>query len=82
MFPRAPSGPLLFLLYINELTNVSRYCFSIFFAADTNMFISRRNIYVLCKQLNVDLREISLNVLKTHYMIFTPRYKDVEDTDV
>ena len=74
-------GPLLFLLYINDLVNVSRHCFSILFADDTNMFISGKHLEVLCSQLNDDLREIqewlncnklSLNVLKTHYMLFTP----------
>ena len=55
------------------------------------MFISGKNLEVLCSQLNEDLREIqewlncnklSLNVLKTHYMIFTPRNKIIEDIDV
>ena len=84
-------GPLLFLLYINDQANVSSHCFSILFADDTNMFISGRNLDVLCNQLNEDLREIqewlncnklSLNVLKTHYMIFTPRNKKIEDIDI
>ena len=49
-------GPLLFLLYINDLVNVSRHCFSILFADDTNMFTSCRNLEVQCSQLNEDLR--------------------------
>ena len=82
---------LLFLLYINDLLNVSRHCFSILFADDTKMFISGKILGVLCSQLNEDLREIqewlncnklSLNVLKTNYMIFTPRNKIIEDIDV
>ena len=82
---------LLFLLYINDLVNVSRHCFSILFADDTNMFISGINLEVLCSQLNEDIREIqewlncnklSLNVPKTHYMIFTQRNKIIEDIDV
>ena len=84
-------GPLLFLLHINDLANVSSHGFSILFVDDTNMFISGRNLDVLCNQLNEDLREIqewlncnklSLNVLKTHYMIFTPRNKKIEDIDI
>ena len=51
-------GPLLFLSYIDDLVNVSRHCFSILFADDTNMFISGKNLEVLCSQLNEDLREI------------------------
>ena len=39
-------GPLLFLLYINDLVNVSGHCFSISFADDTNMFISSRSYAV------------------------------------
>ena len=37
-------GLLLFLLYINDLANVSSHCFSISFAGDTSMFISDRNL--------------------------------------
>ena len=46
------------LLYINDLANVSGHCFSILFADDTNMFISGRNLDVLCDQLKKDLQEI------------------------
>ena len=80
------SNPLLFLLYINELTNVSRYCFFVSqFSSLTipiYMFISGRNLYILYNQLNENFWEIQgwlscnkllLNVLKTHYMIFAPR---------
>ena len=31
-------GPLLFLIYINDLSTVSEACMSILFADDTNMF--------------------------------------------
>ena len=34
-------GPLLFLLYINDLANVSHHCFSVLFADDSNMFNTR-----------------------------------------
>ena len=75
-------GPILFVLYMNDLTSVSEYCFSALFADDTNMFITDDDMDVLCHQLNEDLRnaqeclqcsKLSLNVLKTHYMVFTPR---------
>ena len=84
-------GPILFLLYINDLTSVSEYCFSVLFADDTNMFITGKDMDVLCHQLNEDLRNVQewlqcnklfLNVLKTHYMVFTPRNRVIGDIDV
>ena len=77
-------GPLLFLLYINDLSTVSEPCFSILFADDTNMFIAGKYIQDMCHKLNEDLTKIqewlccnklSLNVSNTHYMVFTPRNK-------
>ena len=84
-------GPILFLLYINDLTSVSEFCFSILFDDETNMSITGKDMDILCHQLNEDLRNVqewlqcnklSLNVLKTHYMIFTPRNKLIDDIDV
>ena len=37
-------GPLLFLVYINDLTNVSDKLFSILYADDTNLFIQGKDI--------------------------------------
>ena len=84
-------GPLLFLLYINDLSTVSNDLFSILFADDSNMFTIGKNINDMCTKMNtalVDIEEwlhcnkLSLNVLKTHYMIFTPRNKVVNDIDL
>ena len=84
-------GPILFLLYINDLTSVSEFCFSVLFADDTNMFITGKDMDILCHRLNEDLKNVqewlqcnklSLNVLKTHYMIFTPRNILIDDIDV
>ena len=51
-------GPLLFLLYINDLSTVSESCFSILFADDTNMFIAGKDIQDICHKLNEDLTKI------------------------
>ena len=84
-------GPILFLLYIIDLTSVSEFCFSVLFADDTNMSITGKDLDILCHRLNEDLENVqewlqcnklSLNVLKTHYMIFTLRNKLIDDIDV
>ena len=72
-------GPLLFLLYINDLANVSEKLFSLFFADDSNLFIAGRNPNELISELNTEIKlvtewltinKLSLNVDKTHYMLF------------
>ena len=42
-------GPTLFLLYINDICNVSQILKSILFADDTNFFCSGYNINELCQ---------------------------------
>ena len=72
-------GPLLFILYINDLANVSDKLKFILFADDTNVFVSGKNIKNVCDVLNKELEnmniwfkvnKLSLNVSKTNYMIF------------
>ena len=40
-------GPLLFILYINDLSCVSRTIFTILFADDTSIFIEGETVYKL-----------------------------------
>ena len=84
-------GPLLFLLYINDLTTVTTTSLSVLFADDTNIFLSGKNLDSMSMTLNEQLtaiyewlccNKLSLNVLKTHYMIFTPRNKKVNDINL
>ena len=72
-------GPLLFLLYINDLANVSDKLFSVLFADDTNVFVSGKNINDLVSTLNCELsklvswlncNKLSLNLTKTNFMLF------------
>ena len=81
-------GPLLFLLYINDLSAVSNDIFSILFADDSNLFISGKDVDSLSAKMNNVLKDVqewlcsnklSLNVLKTHYMIFTNKRTIVKD---
>lgn len=52
-------GPLLFLIYINDLNNICEHTFSILFADDTNLFISGTNIDDLCTKINDELKNVS-----------------------
>ena len=72
-------GPLLFLIYVNDLATVSDYIFSILFADDTNMFMSGKNIQELEQKFNsemvkvfqwIETNKLSLNIKKTQYMLF------------
>jgi hypothetical protein len=73
-------GPLLFLLYINDLPNCSKLFHILLFADDTSLFISGSNINELFQIMNKELEKIvqwiecnklSLNVKKTKFMIFS-----------
>ena len=79
-------GPLLFLLYINDIVNVSTLLTPIIYADDTNVFIKGKDIQEAAKNMNYELTKIvkwlncnrlSLNVSKTHYMIFKGRNRRI-----
>ena len=48
-------GPLLFLIYINDMCDVSKVLDFILFADDTNIFFSNKNINVIEKTLIEEL---------------------------
>ena len=73
-------GPLLFILYSNDLSNASRNSNAIIFADDTSIFTHDSNIDNLYSKINDDLltltdwfraNKLSLNISKTNYMLFT-----------
>ena len=72
-------GPLLFLIYINDLYNVCCASIPILFADDTNLFYSGSHVDALVQNINDELLNISkwlkakmlsLNIKKTHFIIF------------
>ena len=77
-------GPLLFLIYINDLCDVSKILDFILFADDTNIFFSHKNVDFLEKTLNEELlklttwcqaNKLSINYSKSKFMVFKPRQK-------
>ena len=52
-------GPLLFLLYINDLPNLSNILDPIMFADDTNLFYSHHNIKELFTVVNKELQKLT-----------------------
>ena len=80
-------GPLLFLIYINDLNLAIKYCNTRHFADDTNLLIKNSSPKKLKKFLNLDLKslvkwlkvnKISLNTSKTEFIIFKHPNKKIE----
>ena len=78
-------GPLLFLMYINDLAYVSDKLLPIIFADDTNVFLEGKNLVDTCDTMSTELQKVNLwlqankltlNIAKTQYMCFkSPRKK-------
>lgn len=73
-------GPILFLLYINDLSTVTKLLTFIMFADDTNIFISGKNLDFITHIINSELTTVStwfnanllsLNIKKTNYILFS-----------
>ena len=73
-------GPILFILYINDLPNATSFLTNLF-ADDTTFSKSNKNLNDLIIESNIELdkaknwfraNKLSLNVSKTKYMIFRP----------
>ena len=72
-------GPLLLIIYINDICNVSEMLFYILYADDTTVIIKDKDISILLQTLNVELEKLSiwlkanklsLNAKKTYYLVF------------
>ena len=77
-------GPILFLVYINDLSMVSKKLFSVLFADDTNMFCIGKNLQKMSEEFKEELKlvlswlqanRLSLNLDKTNFMVFSPQGK-------
>ena len=84
-------GPLLFILYVNDLSKVSNKFVSILFADDTTILFEGHNIDSIVTSLNYELvkliiwlnaNKLSINVSKTHYMVFHRARRKVDHKDI
>ena len=84
-------GPLLFLLYVNDLQHISDVLSIILFADDTSVFLSGNDPLELNEIFNLELKKMQswftanklyINQDKTCYMIFKNRNSKTQDKDI
>ena len=72
-------GPLLFIIYVNNICNISNLLFNIMYADDASVLFSGEKINDLICLLNKELdllsiwlnsNKLSLNTQKTFYLLF------------
>ena len=80
-------GPLLFLIYINDLNQALRFCKVHHFADDTNLIHFSKSVYRLNKYVSLDLKNLTcwlnvnripFNVKKTELVIFKHQRKKLD----
>ena len=84
-------GPLLLILYVNDLPKVSNKFVSILFADDTTILFDRNKIHSIVTPLNYELdklviwlnaNKLSINVSKTHYIVFHRARRKINHVDI
>ena len=82
-------GPLLFMLYVNDICNISSYFWFTMFADDTTIVSAHHNINILFSQANIELtklynwhclNKLFLNIDKTSYILFSNKQDDPKNT--
>jgi hypothetical protein len=80
-------GPLLFILYINDLPNAILFSETTLFADDTGLLYSNSSLKNIEKCVNIDLKrlfkwlcanKISLNISKTEVLLFRNVHKRID----
>ena len=83
-------GPVLFLLYVNDICNISNILNFMLFADDTTILSTHKDTKLLYEQANNELdklqnwlrlNKLSINVNKTNYIIFSNK-KEKQDYEL
>ena len=81
-------GPFLFLIYINDLPNISKLLSFYLFADDTNIYFEASDMFTLQKIMNRELRyvkkwlganKLALNIEKANFVVFHSPAKKVNE---
>ena len=84
-------GPLLFLIYVNDLSCVSEILNPITFADDTNLFLTGNNLNEMYELFNSELEKVyqwfllnklTINLDKTNYMVFRPHNLNIDTSSL
>lgn len=79
-------GPLLFIIYVNDIVNVTKLANLILYADDTNMFLTNSDLNTLIQNASTELaklsvwfaaNKLSLNIKKTNFILFRTRNKKI-----
>ena len=72
-------GPMLFIIYMNDLCNVSKLLFTVLYADDTCVVLNGKSLNLIVETVNAELQllstwlksnKLSLNTTKTYYAVF------------
>jgi hypothetical protein len=85
-------GPLLFLIYVNDISNSCKYNI-LSFADDTTLYLSHKDLNKLYAEANIGINllfewfcanKLALNAQKTKYIVIRPHQKtcNLEDRDI
>ena len=81
-------GPFLFLIYINDLPNVSKFLSFYLFADDANIYFEATDLVSLQKILNrelkyvkkwLDANKLALNIEKNNFVLFHSAVKKITE---
>ena len=72
-------GPLLFIIYMNDICNVSRLLFTVLYADDTSVLVNGKSLNLIIETVISELQllstwlksnKLSLNTTKSYYAVF------------